>query len=126
MTRSTDDLIAIYVLAKYAGAKGDSLDLAIVPLFETIDDLRNAPNILRDLIAVPQARRSLKRQGAKIEIMLGYSDSNKDGGFVCSTWELEQAQRKITQAVQSLGFSAAFFHGRGGSVSRGGAPLGGR
>lgn len=124
MTRSTDDLIAIYVLAKYAGAKGDSLDLAIVPLFETIDDLRNAPNILRDLIAVPQARRSLKRQGAKIEIMLGYSDSNKDGGFVCSTWELEQAQRKITQAVRSLGFSAAFFHGRGGSVSRGGAPTG--
>lgn len=124
MTRSTDDLLAIYVLAKYAGASGEALDLPVVPLFETIDDLRNAPSILRALIAVPQARRSLKRQGGKIEIMLGYSDSNKDGGFVCSTWELEQAQRKITQALAPLGFVPAFFHGRGGSVSRGGAPTG--
>lgn len=124
MTRSTDDLLAIYVLAKYAGASGEALDLPVVPLFETIDDLRNAPSILRALIAVPQARRSLKRQGSKIEIMLGYSDSNKDGGFVCSTWELEQAQRKITQVLAPLGFVPAFFHGRGGSVSRGGAPTG--
>ena len=56
--------------------------------------------------------------------MLGYSDSNKDGGFICSTWELEQAQRKITQSLKLLGFVPAFFHGRGGSVSRGGAPTG--
>tara|TARA_B110000208_G_scaffold54692_1_gene71699 strand:+ start:1230 stop:3863 length:2634 start_codon:yes stop_codon:yes gene_type:complete len=122
MTRSTDDLLAVYLLAKYAGATGDALDLAIVPLFETIDDLRNAPLILIDLIAVPSARRSLKRQGTKIEIMLGYSDSNKDGGFICSTWELEKAQRKITKCLKPLGFMPTFFHGRGGSVSRGGAP----
>ena len=124
MTRSTDDLLAVYLLAKYAGATGDALDLAIVPLFETIDDLRNAPSILIDLIAVPSARRSLKRQGTKIEIMLGYSDSNKDGGFICSTWELEKAQRKITKCLKPLGFMPTFFHGRGGSVSRGGAPTG--
>jgi phosphoenolpyruvate carboxylase len=124
MTRSTDDLLAVYLLTKYAGATGDALDLPIVPLFETIDDLRNAPKILNGLIKVPSARRSLKRQGARIEIMLGYSDSNKDGGFICSTWELEQAQRKITQSLKSLGFVPAFFHGRGGSVSRGGAPTG--
>ena len=124
MTRSTDDLLAVYLLAKYAGATGDALDLAIVPLFETIDDLRNAPLILIDLIAVPSARRSLKRQGTKIEIMLGYSDSNKDGGFICSTWELEKAQRKITKCLKPLGFMPTFFHGRGGSVSRGGAPTG--
>jgi phosphoenolpyruvate carboxylase len=124
MTRSTDDLLAVYLLTKYAGATGDALDLPIVPLFETIDDLRNAPNILKGLIDVPMARRSLKRQGTKIEIMLGYSDSNKDGGFICSTWELEQAQRKITQSLRPLGFVPAFFHGRGGSVSRGGAPTG--
>ena len=98
MTRSTDDLLGVYLLAKYAGVSGDEIDLAIVPLFETIDDLRNAPQILNDLVAVPLARRSLKRQGSRIEIMLGYSDSNKDGGFICSTWELDQAQRKITQA----------------------------
>ncbi|MFT5067526.1 MAG: phosphoenolpyruvate carboxylase [Reinekea sp.] len=124
MTRSTDDLLAVYLLTKYAGATGDALDLPIVPLFETIDDLRNAPKILNGLIEVPLARRSLKRQGARIEIMLGYSDSNKDGGFICSTWELEQAQRKITQSLKLLGFVPAFFHGRGGSVSRGGAPTG--
>ena len=124
MTRSTDDLLAVYLLAKYAGATGDALDLAIVPLFETIDDLRNAPLILIDLIAVPSARRSLKRQGTKIEIMLGYSDSNKDGGFICSTWELEKAQRMITKCLKPLGFMPTFFHGRGGSVSRGGAPTG--
>ncbi|WP_425037289.1 phosphoenolpyruvate carboxylase [Primorskyibacter sp. S187A] len=124
MTRSTDDLLAVYVLARYAGAVGETLDLPIVPLFETIDDLRNAPRILTDLIDVPTARRSLKRQGARVEIMLGYSDSNKDGGFICSTWELEQAQRRITQTLGNLGFVPAFFHGRGGSVSRGGAPTG--
>ncbi|WP_138933522.1 phosphoenolpyruvate carboxylase [Roseovarius arcticus] len=124
MTRSTDDLLGIYLLARYAGVSGDEIDLAIVPLFETIDDLRNAPQILHDLVAVPLARRSLKRQGPSIEIMLGYSDSNKDGGFICSTWELDQAQRKITQRLKSHGFIPAFFHGRGGSVSRGGAPTG--
>ena len=124
MTRSTDDLLAVYVLARYAGATGEALDLPIVPLFETIEDLRNAPCILSELINVPTARRSMKRQGARVEIMLGYSDSNKDGGFICSTWELEQAQRKITQTLRGLGLVPAFFHGRGGSVSRGGAPTG--
>lgn len=124
MTRSCDDLLGIYLLARYAGAEQETVDLTIVPLFETISDLRNAPSILRELIQVPTVRRSLKRQGKRIEIMLGYSDSNKDGGFVCSTWELEQAQRKITQTLRSFGFVPAFFHGRGGSVSRGGAPTG--
>ncbi|MEM9578991.1 MAG: phosphoenolpyruvate carboxylase [Pseudomonadota bacterium] len=124
MTRSTDDLLGVYLLARYAGAEGEMLDIPVVPLFETIDDLRAAPSILLDLIEVPMARRSLKRQGTRIEIMLGYSDSNKDGGFVCSSWELDQAQRKITKALASRGFIPAFFHGRGGSVSRGGAPTG--
>ncbi|MFD0858860.1 phosphoenolpyruvate carboxylase [Roseovarius aquimarinus] len=124
MTRSTDDLLAVYLLARHAGAAGEALDLPVVPLFETIDDLRRAPRILADLAEVPTARRSLKRQGSRVEIMLGYSDSNKDGGFICSTWELEQAQREITRALGALGLVPAFFHGRGGSVSRGGAPTG--
>ena len=122
MTRSTDDLLGIYLLARYAGFGAETIDITVVPLFETIEDLRAAPSILTALLKVPLARRSLKVGGQTIEIMLGYSDSNKDGGFLCSIWELGQAQRKIMRALQSEGFQPVFFHGRGGSVSRGGAP----
>ena len=124
MTRSTDDLLAVYLLARYAGFGAEKIDLAVVPLFETIDDLRKAPAIIKELLLVPFARRSLKRNGGWIEIMLGYSDSNKDGGFVCSIWELDKAQRRLIRTLDGLGFKPAFFHGRGGSVSRGGAPTG--
>jgi phosphoenolpyruvate carboxylase len=122
MTRSTDDLLGVYLLARYAGFGTETIDITVVPLFETIEDLRAAPSILTALLKVPLARRSLKVGGKTIEIMLGYSDSNKDGGFLCSIWELDQAQRKIMRALQSQGFQPIFFHGRGGSVSRGGAP----
>jgi len=122
MTRSADDLLGVYLLARYAGFGAETLDLAVVPLFETIGDLRNAPGILADFLDVPLARRSLKARGRAIEVMLGYSDSNKDGGFVCSIRELDSAQRRIVRTLESRGFRAAFFHGRGGSVSRGGAP----
>ena len=124
MTRSADDILGVYLLARHAGFGSETLDLAVVPLFETIDDLRNAPSILIALLDVPLARRSLKTRGKTIEVMLGYSDSGKDGGFLCSTWELYRAQRKIVSALKSQGFDATFFHGRGGSVSRGGAPAG--
>ncbi|WP_209508183.1 phosphoenolpyruvate carboxylase [Ruegeria sp. HKCCSP335] len=124
MTRSDDDILGIYLLARYAGFGSETLDLSVVPLFETIADLRNAPSILLDVLAVPLARRSLKTDGRVIEVMLGYSDSGKDGGYFCSTWELERAQRRIVAALASQGFKATFFHGRGGSVSRGGAPTG--
>ncbi|MEY8827887.1 phosphoenolpyruvate carboxylase [Sedimentitalea sp. XS_ASV28] len=122
MTRSCDDLLAVFLLARYAGFGTEKLDLRVVPLFETIEDLRAAPQILDDLLKVPLARRSLKADGDLVEIMLGYSDSNKDGGFVCSTWELEKAQRNIARALAGHGLRPEFFHGRGGSVSRGGAP----
>jgi len=126
MTTSADDLLAVHLLAKYSGlcARGDAVSLAIVPLFETIGDLRNAPGILKQLIAVPLVRRSIRARGDVLEVMLGYSDSNKDGGFLCSTWELSQAQNRIVAAARSLGVEVRFFHGRGGSVSRGGAPTG--
>lgn len=124
MTRSCDDLLGVYLLARYAGFGAETLDLSVVPLFETIDDLRNAPAILKELFTVPLARRSLKRRNNRVEIMLGYSDSNKDGGYVCSTWELDCAQRKIARTLDEFGCQAKFFHGRGGSVSRGGAPTG--
>lgn len=124
MTRSADDILGVYLLARYAGFGSETLDISVVPLFETIADLRNAPAILLDVLDVPLARRSLKTGGTMIEVMLGYSDSGKDGGYFCSTWELERAQRRIVSALASQGFRAAFFHGRGGSVSRGGAPTG--
>ena len=122
MTRSCDDLLGIFLLARYAGFGAERLDLQVVPLFETIGDLRAAPQILDELLRVPLARRSLAAGDSRIEIMLGYSDSNKDGGFLCSNWELEKAQRSITRALAAHDLTPVFFHGRGGSVSRGGAP----
>lgn len=129
MTQSADDLLAVYLLAKIsglcAGADGSGeIMLSIVPLFETIDDLRAAPKILRELLAVPIVRRSVLNAGNTLEVMLGYSDSNKDGGFLCATWELAKAQQAIHEAVAACGVQLRFFHGRGGSVSRGGAPTG--
>ncbi len=122
MTRSADDLLAVLLLARYAGFGAERLSLKVVPLFETIDDLRAAPAILRDVLSVPLAARSMKDGDGCMEIMLGYSDSNKDGGFLCSSWTLDRAQRAITRAIAGLGARPVFFHGRGGSVSRGGAP----
>lgn len=122
MTRSTDDLLGVYLLARYAGFGAEKAALKVVPLFETIGDLRAAPSILNGLLDVPFARRSLKSGDNRIEVMLGYSDSNKDGGFLCSTWELEKAQRLITRTLATHRMKPVFFHGRGGSVSRGGAP----
>lgn len=122
MTRSADDILAVLLLARYARPDLAAADLRVVPLFETIDDLRAAPDILRDLLALPHVRRMLRTGTDRVEIMLGYSDSNKDGGFLCSTWELEKAQRRITRVLAQEGLKPLFFHGRGGSASRGGAP----
>ncbi|WP_300445086.1 phosphoenolpyruvate carboxylase [uncultured Mameliella sp.] len=122
MTRSADDLLAVLLLARYAGFGAERLSLKVVPLFETIEDLRAAPAILRDVLSIPLAARSMKDRDGRLEIMLGYSDSNKDGGFLCSSWSLDRAQRAITRAIAGQGARPVFFHGRGGSVSRGGAP----
>ncbi|WP_171180360.1 phosphoenolpyruvate carboxylase [Ruegeria sp. HKCCD8929] len=122
MTRSADDVLGVYLLARYAGFGAETLDLRVVPLFETIEDLRNAPKILNHVLNISLARRSMASRTRVVEIMLGYSDSNKDGGFVCSSWELDQAQRRIQRILAKRDLTPAFFHGRGGSVSRGGAP----
>ena len=129
MTRSVADVLGVYLLAKEAGAFLDAAGteicpLPIVPLFETIDDLRAAPAIMRELLSVPLVRRSTNWQGGVQEVMIGYSDSNKDGGFLTSNWELYKAQIKLTRVGKESGMPIAFFHGRGGSVSRGGAPTG--
>lgn len=129
MTQSSEDIIGVYLLAKYAGLFTDeknikSSRILIVPLLETIDDLRNGPAIFEDLLDIPFIRNTISEFGGHQEIMVGYSDSNKDGGCVCSTWEVSKAQTMIYQAGQKHGIQISFFHGRGGSVSRGGAPAG--
>lgn len=124
MTRTADDILGIYLLARHAGFGAEKLDLQVVPLFETIDDLRRAPEVFDAVLQVPLAERSLRSRDGTVEVMLGYSDSNKDGGFLCSTWELDKAQRRLTQSLARHRLRPVFFHGRGGSVSRGGAPTG--
>jgi phosphoenolpyruvate carboxylase len=126
-TESAADVLNVYLLAKEGGlfhdaAGVESCTIPIVPLFETIEDLRRAPAIMRELFAVPVVKRSVRAQGGVQEVMIGYSDSNKDGGFLTSNWELYQAQKKLTRAATESGVELSFFHGRGGSVSRGGAP----
>ena len=127
MTRSVNDVLGAYLLAKEAGifldtAGTEICPLPIVPLFETIDDLRAAPAIMKELLSTPVVRRSTRWQGGIQEVMIGYSDSNKDGGFVASNWELNKAQSRLTETGKQAGVPIAFFHGRGGSVSRGGVP----
>ena len=131
MTQSVEDILGVYLLAKYAGLFGDKdstqyCTIPIVPLFETIDDLRNAPGIMTELLTTGIIKRSVKKQGEgnTQEVMIGYSDSNKDGGFFTSNWELTKAQAQLTQTGKDCGIPITFFHGRGGSVSRGGAPTG--
>ena len=122
MTRSAADIFSVLLLARYAGFGSEKLSIKVVPLFETIEDLDKAPEILRQVYDFPLAARSLKDADGFMEIMLGYSDSNKDGGFLCSSWTLDKAQRAIARSLSKNGVKPKFFHGRGGSVSRGGAP----
>ncbi|TGQ69496.1 phosphoenolpyruvate carboxylase [Mesorhizobium sp. M00.F.Ca.ET.186.01.1.1] len=128
MTRSVDDLLAVYLLAQHCGLStapnGGTIRLRIVPLFETIADLQAAPGILNGLLDVSLVRRTVRDFGARQEIMLGYSDSNKDGGFLASNWELAKAQKRLAAVGRKHKVRISFFHGRGGSVSRGGAPTG--
>ena len=129
MTQSASDILGVYLLAKEAGLFADAAavercTLPIVPLLETIPDLRKANAILKELLAVPLVQRSLYAQGRIQEVMIGYSDSNKDGGYLTAHWELSKAQSSLTRLGSELGVTIAFFHGRGGSVSRGGAPAG--
>jgi phosphoenolpyruvate carboxylase len=129
MTHCAADVLGVYLLAREGGLFSDaagleSCTLPVVPLLETIDDLRRAPAILRELLEVPVVRRSIRAQGGVQEVMIGYSDSNKDGGFFASNWELAKAQARLSRLGKELGIPIAFFHGRGGSVSRGGIPTG--
>lgn len=129
MTQSVNDILGVYLLAKYGGlfsdAQGiDACTIPVVPLFETIEDLRAAPEIMTELLAIPVIQRTVAECGGFQEVMIGYSDSNKDGGYMTSNWELAIAQRELTKVGDETGIPLSFFHGRGGSVSRGGVPTG--
>ncbi|CEJ11999.1 Phosphoenolpyruvate carboxylase [bacterium YEK0313] len=124
MTEGASDLLEIAVLLKEAGlidADGTS-HLDIVPLFETIDDLRSCAAIMDRLLSLPAYRRLVDSRGGLQEVMLGYSDSNKDGGFVTSGWELYKAEIRLMEVFSRHGVRLRLFHGRGGSVGRGGGP----
>ncbi|RCW73956.1 phosphoenolpyruvate carboxylase [Pseudorhodoferax soli] len=114
--------------AKAKGARGEgaSCDLIVVPLFETIEDLRNAAPIMREFYALPGIARLVQRSGGEQDIMLGYSDSNKDGGIFTSNWELYRAELALVELFDELSSShditLRMFHGRGGTVGRGGGP----
>ncbi|MCB1380111.1 MAG: phosphoenolpyruvate carboxylase [Alphaproteobacteria bacterium] len=129
MTQQASDVLGLYLLAKFTGLFADetareACRLRVVPLFETIDDLRAAPAIMTELLSHPLVRGSAAINEGRQEVMLGYSDSNKDGGFFCASFELFEAQRRLIRIGRDAGVEVSFFHGRGGSVSRGGAPAG--
>lgn len=124
MTEGVSDLLEVAVLLKEAGlvAPDGTSRLNIVPLFETIDDLRQCAQIMDSLFFLPEYRRLVDSRGSVQEVMLGYSDSNKDGGFVTSGWELYKAEISLVEVFERHGVRLRLFHGRGGSVGRGGGP----
>jgi len=129
MTEAASDMLEVMVFAKEVGLfryeeDGNvSCTLQAVPLFETIEDLHAAPAIMKQLFEIPLYRKAVAARGDMHEIMLGYSDSNKDGGVVTANWELRIALNSITAAASEYDVKLKFFHGRGGSLGRGGMPL---
>ncbi|HUP28609.1 MAG TPA: phosphoenolpyruvate carboxylase [Usitatibacter sp.] len=125
-TDSVSDLLEVAVLLKEVGlvtpGERPASRLQIVPLFETIADLRAAADTMRAWFAVPEARALVASLGDLQEVMLGYSDSNKDGGYVTSNWELYKAETRLVAVFRDAGVRLRFFHGRGGTVGRGGGP----
>ncbi|HBK57007.1 MAG TPA: phosphoenolpyruvate carboxylase [Xanthomonadales bacterium] len=122
MSRTAADALAVLALARVAGccADGRPVSLDIAPLFETVDDLAAAGDTLRSLFADPVYRAHLATRGGRQIVMLGYSDSAKDGGLIAARWALQRTQVELTALAAEAGIDIAFFHGRGGSISRGG------
>lgn len=121
MTHSLSDWLAPALLAKDAGMAPWGEDaLEYVPLFETVDDLERAERLVGEWLAIPSVKRHLTARNSSQEIMLGYSDSSKDGGYLAANWSLYKGQGAIARAGKAAGVKISFFHGRGGTVGRGG------
>ncbi len=129
-THQASDVLAVLLLAKEAGLvrltpggeRPVESSLHIVPLFESVEDLQRSPDLMRQLYRTPVYRHSLADYADLQEIMIGYSDSNKDGGFLTSNWELYKGQRALAETSREEGVDLRLFHGRGGAIGRGGGP----
>jgi phosphoenolpyruvate carboxylase len=126
MCRGVDDVLAPALLAREAGlldlADGGYAAIGFVPLLETLEELRRADEFLAELLADPGYRRLLHLRGDVQEVMLGYSDSNKEGGIAASSWQVHRAQQRLRDTAAEHGIRLRLFHGRGGTVARGGGP----
>ncbi|HSW50592.1 MAG TPA: phosphoenolpyruvate carboxylase, partial [Bryobacteraceae bacterium] len=134
-TRSAADLLAVYLLAREAGLlvdtpEGPASEIAVTPLFETIGDLERSEAILDAFLAHPMTKTTLehmrrrdRKTTREMVVMLGYSDSNKDGGILASQWSLHRAESRLARLARRRGVRLAFFHGRGGTVGRGAGPV---
>lgn len=121
MTRGAADVLAVVLLARWAGGD-EGVDVA--PLFETLDDLRAAPRVLAELFGLAPYRAHLASRGGRQTVMIGYSDSNKDGGYLAANWATFEAQEAVARVCREYGVTLTLFHGRGGTVARGGGPAG--
>ena len=123
MTQGADDILSVLLLAQWGelhNRRGE-VPLDIAPLLETVDDLHNGPDILESLLKSDLYREHLERRGNRQTVMIGYSDSNKDGGLASARWALQKAQETLVSTVEAQGVKLTLFHGRGGTISRGGS-----
>ena len=126
MAQGADDVFAVLALARWgglAGSGGSHVPLDVAPLFETVADLGAAPAVMRELLADPYYRAHLAERRMHQMVMIGYSDSNKDAGIGASRWGLQHAQAALVETTEKSGVDLTFFHGRGGTVSRGGGKI---